>query len=161
MAEFDEQKKREIVELYAEMNVPNIAEIARIFGTTPEMIQSLRSINHDMDIQMRHTELLLAYRLENKLYERAVKGWKEPVYQSGAMVGYKERFCSKSLHLMVKRYNPEYRNTDYVPPKPADNPSATRALLENAPVEDVLSLRRTLERMAKQKEEAENRAVRH
>lgn len=50
--------------------------------------------------------LAMVDRAEKELNRRAVKGWREPVYQAGRLVGYKRKFSDPALIELLRANNP-------------------------------------------------------
>ncbi|MCK5131714.1 MAG: hypothetical protein KAR40_06125 [Candidatus Sabulitectum sp.] len=61
------------------------------------------------DAKARYRELV-----RRTVHKRGVLGWIEPVYQGGAVVGFKQKFSERALEMQAKRIDPEYRDKSEV-----------------------------------------------
>ena len=64
---------------------------------------------HEMCAWADDRDELVAGRLEDVAWERAVTGWEEPVFQGGELIGHKPKFDNTVLMKMLPAKDPTYR----------------------------------------------------
>ena len=64
---------------------------------------------HEIAFLASECKELQAGRLEDKAWEHAVTGWKEPVFYEGVIVGHKRKFDHGLLMKLLEKRDPAYR----------------------------------------------------
>ena len=72
-------------------------------------IRRERDSDPEFDAAFREAKKQFSDILEAEAFRRAVQGYEEPVYQNGMLVGYKQKYSDALLQMMMKKFDPEYR----------------------------------------------------
>ena len=84
---------------------------AKETGISPSTVRA--HLKDDLDFKEAYEEARNDFneQIEREALRRAVFGWEEPVYQQGVLAGTVRKYDSRLLELVLKRTNPEYKES--------------------------------------------------
>jgi len=104
---FDAKMKKAFLRMYEATG--RISESAHNLGFTHNTIGAHRKEDEEFDAAVRAAYARFQDLLEKEAYDRAVEGWKEPVYFQGKVVGHVLKKSDNILQSMLKRHIPAYK----------------------------------------------------
>lgn len=111
---FSDDRKVRYVELLARYGLKS--KVAKAIGTTIQTVNYHEK--HDPDFAEATSWAMDVFRdsIEEVIQDRAIHGWKEPVFSQrlGCQIGEIHRFDNKLLELLAKRHIPAYRDKQQV-----------------------------------------------
>jgi len=124
--------------MYAETK--NLSWSATQAGISRQRVNQCRHQYPDFDEAILNAKQATVDLLRAKLTERAVFGWVEPVYQGGALVGYKRKHDNRLGVRILEADDPTFRRANEHPEEPAEDTAAQirdafAAMISSVPTE--------------------------
>ncbi|MCP4900893.1 MAG: hypothetical protein GY906_28330 [bacterium] len=106
---FDADMRHRYLQLYRLCG--QIQRAAKSVGISPTTVRQL--LKDDPDFADAHNEAYGDFQeaIEREAIRRAIMGWEEPVFQQGELAGHVRKYDSRLLELVLKRHNPEYKES--------------------------------------------------
>jgi len=76
---------------------------------SPLQFLRLRTDVKELDELSKLAKKMYAERISATIHNRAIEGWREPVYYMGEVVGYTRKYSDKLILAQAKRFEPEYK----------------------------------------------------
>ena len=107
--QFDADLKSRFLALYGICG--QLQRSAKEVGISPATVRNHLKVDPDFKAAFKEAYGDFQEAIEREAYRRALMGWEEPVFQQGLQVGTIRKFDSRLLELMLKRHNPEYKES--------------------------------------------------
>lgn len=102
---FTKEKQEQFLVLYSAFGV--ISRCASMIGVTYSMVDQARKKDKEFLKLFNRAKEIAADTVEAEVFERAVTGWKEPVFYKGEIVGEITKKSDRMLELLAKAVRPE------------------------------------------------------